>query len=232
MDAEYQEWLKDPTPDNLGKVVSAAAPVITSEIHRYSGPKTLLRSRAKLLAAKAIKTYDPTRGAALRTWVVSQLQPLTRYSNALKPMKISEDMNRKAAELNNVTQTLSHELGRRPTDSELADHMGITVRKIGKLREQAKPVMAESAFTAETEGEEAYEPILTQTSNLGLASEAIYDNLDDRTKAIYDHKTGSHGRPMYSNQEIAKRLGISPSMVTQISNDVAQKILRANQNVV
>ena len=120
MDTEYQKWLNDPTPDNLTKVVEAAGPVITSEIHRYSGPKTLLRGKAKLLTIKAIKSYNPTKGAALRTWVVSQLQPLTRYSNVLKPVKISEEMTRRSAELNNTAQQLSQQLGRNPSDTELS----------------------------------------------------------------------------------------------------------------
>lgn len=232
MDTEYQTWLADPTPDNLNKVVEAANPIITSEIHRYNGPKTLLRSEAKLLAAKAVKTYDPSKGTALRTWVVSQLQPLTRYSNTLKPMKISEDMSRKSAELNNVTQQLAHELGRAPSDAELADHMGISTVKIGKLREQAKPVMTESAFQPESESEEVYEPATSEVSNLGFASEAVYDNLDERSKVIYDFKTGAHGKKMLSNQEIAQRLGVTPSMITQITNDVSKRIIQANQNAI
>jgi len=231
MDAAYQEWLADSTPENLNKVVEAANPMITSEIHRYPGPKTLLRSQARLLAAKAVKTYDPTKGAALRSWMVTQMQPLIRYSNTLKPMKMSEDMGRKSAELNTVSQQLSQELGRNPTDEELADHIGISVPKINKIRSQVKPVMVESAFD-NPEDESMHEPAVQHVSNIGLADEAVYMSLNDRHKAIYDYKTGSHGTKPLSNQEIAKRMGISPAAISQITNDISTRILRATQNVI
>lgn len=229
MDIEYQNWLEDPTPDNLNKVVEAAGPVLTSEIHRIGGPSTLLRGRAKLLAAEAIKTYDPTKGAALRSWIATSMQPLTRYTKSLQPIKASENMLRRSAQLNTASQELAHELGHNPSDIELADHVGISVKAIHKLKKQITPIMAETALDSSGDDDDTtYAPALSVSSEIPVAAEAVYSSLDVRDKVIYDFKTGSHGKSQLSNKEIARRLGITPAAITQITDNISKRILRAS----
>lgn len=232
MKIEYQNWLENPTSANLNKVVESAGPVITSEIQRYAGPKPLLRARAKLLTAKAIRNFDPTKGASLRTWVVWQLQPLTRYSHYLKPVRVSEDTNRLSAAINTAKHELTQELGREPNDTELADHTGVNVNRLRSIKAQVKPVLAESFFDSTGDDDEIYAPALHESSGIDFASEAIYDSLDPRTKSIYDLKTGLHGSGSLTNQDIAKRFGMSPAAVSQISGDISKRILEAQQNVI
>ena len=83
---EYDEWVNDPSPDNMAKLVDTLKPTINSEVQRYKGPRPLLRARGKGLTIKAIRSYDPSRGAQLRSWVVTNLQPLTRYGQQLRPI--------------------------------------------------------------------------------------------------------------------------------------------------
>lgn len=232
MDVEYKNWLENPTQDNLNKVVEAAAPIITSEIHRYAGPKTLLRGRAKLLAAKAIRTFNPAKGASLRTWVVGQMMPLNRYSHQLKPVRVAEDASRQAAELNSMRNKLSQQLGRQPTEEELADDTGINVRRIRKLESQVKPVMMEGAFDTAEDDDTSYAPALYTSSGMDLASESVYDSLDRRDRAIYDLKTGLHGKRPLSNADIATRLGLTPSAISQISDNISSRVLGAQANVI
>jgi DNA-directed RNA polymerase specialized sigma subunit len=143
---EYTEWKKEPSPENLAKVVTALDPTINAEIQRYSGPKPLLRSKAKLLAVNAVRTYDPNRGAHIRSWLVTQLQPLSRYGQQLRPVHASEMAIRQAAELNRLEKEYGDMHGRNPTLPELADEVGIPVARIQKIRKQVKPVISESAF--------------------------------------------------------------------------------------
>ncbi|MFC1453593.1 sigma-70 family RNA polymerase sigma factor [Verrucomicrobiota bacterium] len=232
MNEQYLKWQQEPTPENLSGLVDNLSPVITSEIQRYKGPKILLRGQAKLLTIKAIKNYNPKYGAALSSWVVSQLQPLNRYSHNLKPIGVSELNTRKAAEINNVTNKLTSKLGRMPTDIELADDIGISTKKINKIRNQVKPVMTEGELAVDdVDNERTFEPALSTVNTLGLAKDIVYKNLPEKHRIVFDLKTGIKGQVL-SNKVIAKQLGVSPSMVTQMSNDIAKKIIEVNKHAI
>lgn len=220
---EYEQWAKDPSMDNMGRVVRALSPVINSEIQRYTGPKPLLKAKAKSLAAGAVRSYDPTKGAHIRSWLVTQMQPLARYSQQLKPVQIPEVANRQAAEVNRVRQQLSDELGREPTHIELADMTGLNPKRIKKLQEMVKPVVMESAFDVSEDSERSL-PGTSTTDTLGVSEEMVYESLDDRDKMIFDLKTGKHGRTALPNQEIARRIGVTPALISQRSSQIAEQI--------
>lgn len=224
---EYEMWKTDPTPDNMANIVSALEPTLNAEIQRYSGPKPLLRTKAKSLAIKAVKTYDPEAGAQLRSWVVTQLQPLSRYGQQLRPVHASEMAIRQAAELNRLRMEASDELGRDPTHEELADKSGLSIKRIKMLQKTIRPVVSEGTFTAGTsQGEDVGSSLPgTESGNVvGNAEEMVYDSLNDRDKMIYDLKTGKHGKAVLSNQEIAKRLGVTPALISQRSQMLALQI--------
>jgi RNA polymerase nonessential primary-like sigma factor len=229
--AEYDNWLADPSPDNMANVVKALDPMLVSEVQRYPGPKDILHSKAKTLAVKAVQTYDPIKGTGLRTWLTTQLQPLTRYSQHIKTVYVPEAVTRQAAELHTITENMHDNLGRMPTDEELADESGLSQAKIQKLRSRVRPAISESQLTAPT-AESPAMPALQRENPLVFSSEAVYDGLEAREKAIYDWKTGAHGQPQLSNQEIAARLGVSPGLITQLSQRIATQIQEASRYAV
>lgn len=221
----YDAWLADPTPDNMANIVTSLEPAINSEIQRYSGPKPLLRSKARGLAIQAIKKYDPARGAQLRSWVVTQLQPLSRYGQSLRPIHASEMAIRQAAELNRVSTELSDEIGHTPNHEELADHTGLSVKRIKMLRRTVIPVVSEGTIAGNAETDEGPNlPGTNQSNMLGNAEEIVYDSLNERDRQIYDWKIGRHGKPVLSNGEIAKRLGVTPALISQRSSQLAIQI--------
>lgn len=222
---EYDTWKTDPTPENLGKVVSAMDPVINSEIQRFTGPKPLLRSKARALAIKAVRSYDPASGAQLRSWVTTNLQPLSRYGQQLRAVHAPEVAIRQAAEVNRVRMEMSDNLGRDPEDQELADEVGISVKRIKDIRRMVKPTISEGGM-AEPQDEDSVAgmPAISQPNKLSLAEEMVYDSLSPRDKAIFDWKTGKRGKPLLSNQEIARRLGVTPALISQRSQGIAMQI--------
>ena len=221
----YDKWVVNQTPENLAGVVSAFAPTINSEIQRYEGPKTLLRSRAKILAIKAIKTYNPMSGANLNSWVVSNLRQLSRYGQGLRDVRVPELALRRAAEVNRVYNEMSSDLGRPPTDEELSDEIGISVKKLRRVREQAKASVVSSSFDATDDSDSSsFDPGVVESRNVPFATEAVYMSLNDRDKKIYDMRTGSHGSPVYSATDIAKRLGVSSAAISQRADFIGSQI--------
>lgn len=225
-DDAYLTWSANPTPENMKAVLDDLDPTINSEIQRFSGPKPLLRSRARALAVKAIRSYDPSSGAKLRSWVVTQLQPLSRYTNALKPVYAPEDASRKAYTISQARERFIDETGRDPTDEELADAIGISVPRLRKVQKMVPAVVHEQQQEA---GDDDLAPdhAIYHTNPVRDAADAVYRGLDARDKKIFDLRTGSHGQGSVQGQAIAKALGISPALVTQRSNDIARQILEA-----
>lgn len=224
MSGEYEKWLATPTPENMAEVLKTVEPTINSEVQRYTGPKPLLRSKARSLAIGAIKSYKPAQGTQLRSWVVTQLQPLSRYGQQLRPIHASEVAVRQAAQVNRVRQEMMDETGRDPSIEELADQTGVSVLRIKKLRQQIKPVLSESAFDVSSDPNSPGLPGTMEPDRMGTASDVVYASLSDRDKQIYDLKTGKHGVPAMSNQAIAKRLGVSAAMISQRSAQIAGQI--------
>ena len=227
----YKKWQADQTPESLAAVISELEPSINAEIHRYAGPKPLLRGQAKQLAIGAIRSYDPAQGAQLRSWVTTQLQPLSRYSASLKPVKIPEVAARQAAEINRLETELADELGYNPSVEELADKSGISVRRIQKLKQMVRPVVAEGTLqsTDTDEGPVGLNPAVDTVRSMSGVEEAAYESLSPRDKQIFDMKTGKHGQKLLSNQEIATRLGVTPALISQRTQTIAQTIQRLNE---
>lgn len=230
----YDRWSSDPTPDNMSKVVSSLDPTLNSEIQRYKGPKPILKTKAKQLAVKAVKTYDPASPAQLRSWVVTNLQPLTRYGREISSTThVPEVASRQAAEVESIRKRLVDELDANPTDEQLADETGISVKRVRQLRERVRPVVSEQAFRSE-EGGEVYDVAVEGTGPdpaLQTAREMVYESLDDRDKTILELKTGLHGKTPVDNMTIAKRLGVSPAFVSQRSANIAKMILETRNRV-
>ena len=221
----YDKWVVDQTPENMSGVLDSLMPTINSEIMRFEGPKAHLRSKAKALAVKAVKTFNPMSGAKLQSWVVTQLQPLSRYGQGLRDVKAPELAIRQAAEVDRVTKLLSDDLGRDPTDEEIADEIGISVKKVKRVRRQVVPSVTAGSFELAQETDNSYNaPGVSTVSKVPYAQEAVYMSLNPRDRFIFDARTGSHGARSLSAVDVAKRLGISPAAVSQRANVIAEMI--------
>ena len=227
----YEEWLADPTPERMGAALHSLRPLLTSEIQRYPGPRSVLRGKAKELAAGAVRTYDPASGAKLTSWVTTSLQPLNRYGRSVAgSVHVPEVAVRQAAELETKRLELVDQLGDEPTSEQLADASGLSTRRVVQLRSMVRPVMTEGALD-ELSGSDLDDgpgaPGVERVGpNVGLrhAADAVYAELDGRDKQIFELKTGYAGSPRLDNRTVAKRLGVSPALISQRSLDIANRI--------
>lgn len=226
----YDKWVVDQTPENMSGVLDSLMPTINSEIMRYEGPKSHLRSRAKAIAVKAVKTFNPMSGAKLQSWVTTNLKQLSRYGQGLRDVKAPELAIRRAAEIARVSKDLSDELGREPTMTELADEIGISPKKIQKIQKQVVASINSGAFDTESSEDAQTAPGVYTPSTLPFSAEAVYMSLSPEDKFIYDSKTGYHGAKILSGADISKKLGISAPRVSQRADYIGRLVQQiANQ---
>lgn len=219
-DTVYSQWKTNKTPETNTALLKTIQPVIDTAVLSYAGQDTspTIKSRARLMALKALDTYDPERGN-VRTHLLSQMQSLRRLSaQAQNIISIPEQVSLDYTRLTENENELRDSLGREPTDDEIADNTGLSVKRIRRIRAFNQPV-AEGTTTQEVP-EEAYGGDVASTiPGAHRAADAwfdfVYGDLSPTDKLIADLTMGRNGKRRTSTQDIARRLNITPGAVSQ-----------------
>ena len=150
---------------------------------------------------------------------MSHLQGLRRYASSIEktlsvPEQILIDRNR----VNSAGAELADRLGREASDSELADHAGISLKRLAYVRGYRPPVAeGQIGRQARLQGDESGLPAVAVRAadpRHDLA-EFLYHDLDPIDQVILERSLGLRGVPAAPQKEIAARLGISAPAVTQ-----------------
>lgn len=220
-DTTFDEWKKTQTPATNTKILGTVQPVIETALSSYVGQSATpaIRSRAKLMALKALNTFDPAAGN-VRTHLLSQLQSLRRLSaQEQNIIGIPEQVGLDYQKLSEAENELRDRLSRDPSDDEVADATGLSIRRIKKIRAFNQPI-AEGSTIIETGDDYAdaggiASNVPGQTNAQDAWLDFVYGDLSPTDKLIMDMTLGRNGRRKTSTQDIAKKLNISPGAVSQ-----------------
>jgi DNA-directed RNA polymerase specialized sigma subunit len=215
-DDAFTSWKKQPSPKTRGMLLRAVDPVISTALHSYApkgGPNS--RSQARLMAMKAFESYEPTQGS-LKTHLLSQLRGLQRVQGRSQQIiSIPERVVLDRQHLTEEEKVLRDRLGRDPSDGEIAGATGLSLKRINYIR-QAQPGVATGSIMDDTGTPFSPQSNMPGVDMPGMVwEEMIYNDLGPTNQAIMDFGLGLHGSPVLDNREIAQRLGITPSAVTQ-----------------
>jgi DNA-directed RNA polymerase specialized sigma subunit len=220
----YQNWSHNKSPQAMDDVLTHARDVIEKGITTYSGTDSpLMRSRARVIAAQAIQSYDPNSKANLSSWIMTNLQGLTRYRQQTSPIRVPERVQYELHAVNQANQELTDELGREPTMSELADRTGLSSKRIDYVRRFNRSIRTEGSFVDEEGG--TYLPGVAENSWQNVWAEFVYHDLDPTNKQIYDMIV----RKGASVNDAAAKLKMSASAVSQRAKKIADMISEADQ---
>ncbi len=217
--AHWATYKSDPSPTNAGKLVTLAKPILTSGVRAYGGADAgqSLNSKAKVIAAGALKSYDPKRGT-LKNHLLTNLQGLQRH--AAKQGQLLSVPERVAIDRQRVdsAETELRDLnGRDPSTSEVADHISLPHARIAYVRKY-RPGFTEgqsAAMVRSDDGDEGGEPAVMGSSPRSAWINYMYPDLDPIDQVIAEHGFGLHGRQPRSTGHIAKLLNLTPGAVSQ-----------------
>lgn len=223
---EFTAWQKTPDRQTTGLLLKKLSPAIDRGISAHVGtnPGPSIRSHARRLALQAVRSYDPIQ-ARLGTHVINNLQGLKRIARKQQQIiHIPERVSLDQAHLHRASADLEDILGRDPSASELADHTGLSLQRIARIR-QAKNPMAEGSFLQMTSADQGggYSPSVDSSSD-DIVLRAVYDDLDPINQKIVDWTLGRHGEKQLSNQQIAAKLRISPGAISQRRALIQQRL--------
>lgn len=194
-------------------------PTIEKALRAYApGATDVIRSRARIIAAGAVRSFKSGQGADLNTHVYRQLQRLQRMAPQISdPMPQPERTRRDSGKIMAAISQAADDIGREPTDEEIAELTGLPVRRVTKVRKGIRSRVSESqyneGFGNDDDAETDRDAVATERTGYDDWVDAVYHDLPEVDRVVMQYRTGFRGAPKLSNVDIAKRLRLSPAAI-------------------
>ena len=230
----WQQWnANGRKPEHLDQLHQAFRPLINAKLREWKAPRVNAAAFAADLdvhAYNAYDSYDPSRGTTLYTHVSNWLPKSHRYNTKQQNfVYMPEAQTRFIGPIRQAHDQLTDELGRVPTNAEITAHVNaqdpkfkLTAKRVETIRSNQKNDLPGSLWT--------YDPA-TKASNreqevlnlINAEITSIFPRQDDR--AVFEHIYGINGRATITGtNELAKKLGKSPSQISRIKSSVGAKV--------
>ncbi|MCX5129721.1 SigB/SigF/SigG family RNA polymerase sigma factor [Streptomyces sp. NBC_00347] len=179
---------------------------------------------------KAINRYDVERGVEFATFAIPTITGEIKrfFRDTSWSVKVPRRLQELRLDIAKAYDALEQRLGRRPSDHELAQRLGITDTELAEGLQAANGYTAGSLDAPLGEDTDAS----TLTASLG-AEEAAYDliecletlkplltTLSDRDRRILDLRFGEE----LTQSEIGDRLGLSQMHVSRLLNRITERL--------
>ena len=209
---------------------------IAMDYKDFGLPLLDLISEGNIGLVKAVERFDPRKGGKLSTYAAWWIkQSIKRaIANQGKTIRVPVHLVDRIAKMRRVSLKLLEELGREPTDKELADAMGMTRRRVTELWAAshrpasldapmgedddttfAERVRDENMLTADND------VIQQQTHQMLLE---FVTHLEKREETIIRYRFGLDGGPERTLEEVGVRFGVTRERIRQIQNVALAKL--------
>lgn len=222
--AQNQSGQVDPVLQE--QVFSRFEPVRRAAVSKYKAPLTPagFDTKSRALLASALTSWDPNRGAAPATHITGEMRRLYRENLQQQSVQNTEADAGLFGTMDAARTEFIDEFDRDPTPEEHLVRMNEMLPKNKRINaERFKQVQSRRGGVALSSGFEAT-PMSTQISLEKQTLEMLPYQLNDQEKNVYNHLFGRGGaRATESTNEIAAKLGLSPSKVSRLRKSIAMK---------
>lgn len=227
----YDVWKNNNTPEANDLMLKAINPIIDTAVKTYAGGghNPVIKSRAKKIVIDALPKYDPAN-TKLKTYIFNQLQGLKRFSmQQAQIISIPEQVQLDYVNLKKKEDELREDLGRDPSMQELSDATYLSPKRINYVRQLRLPSSEGTVLKpmVGSENTDFNDPSVINPGAdraVGAWHHFVYDSLNNTDKLIMEHSFGMLGKPVLSNQEIARKLGVSPAAISLRRNKIQQEL--------
>jgi len=201
---------------------------IAQDYSKYGVPLQDLISEGNIGLMKAVERFDPEKGGKLSTYAAWWIkQSIKRaLANQSKTIRLPVHMVDKISKTRKISNAMAEELGREPTDQELAEEIGISRSKLAMIKQASQRPASLDAPVFEGEVAE-YGDILGDENTVDpaatLSSKNMHSNLDDllevldeREQRIIDARFGLDGQKPMTLEEVGMEFGVTRERIRQL----------------
>ena len=221
------------------QMIKANLRLVVKIARDYEGiglPLLDLISEGNIGLMKAVERFDPAKGGKLSTygswWIKQSIK--RALANQSKTIRLPVHLVDKISKMRRLAMRLQEELGREPTDEELAIEMDMPVSRVTQMRLAAiRPASLDAPigdddsnnFAEVVQDENAdtpYEQLEDKTVTSMLRE--MVTTLDPREATILRYRFGLDGGPERTLEEVGEKFGVTRERVRQIQNIALRKL--------
>ena len=220
------------------KLVQANLRLVVSIAKKYIGQGVLfmdLVQEGSLGLIKAAEKFDYSKNfkfSTYATWWIKQTI-IRAISNNSRTIRIPVHMTDKIRQFKRMYTTLSFELGRDPTDKEIAERLGMTSKQILSIKKALikEPISLETPVTDDLNvgdyiEDKSYRSPENQTKNNVLKGSIgdILSTLPEREQKIVCCRFGINGEIPRTLEQLGEIMGYSKERIRQLEDNALTKI--------
>jgi RNA polymerase primary sigma factor len=209
---------------------------IARDYANFGLPLLDLVSEGNIGLMKAVERFDPKKGGKLSTYAAWWIkQSIKRaLANQAKTIRLPIHLVEKIGKMRRVSSQMMEELGREPTDDELAEEIGLSSAKVAALKNAAlrpasldQPIQDDASFqfgdiVGDEESDNPFETLRDKDTFEEI--EELLHLLDDRERMIINSRFGLDGQEPQTLEEIGETVGVTRERIRQLQNVALLKL--------
>lgn len=232
--ALWKTWKENgERPEDMEPLLKSLKPVTEMAARKYRGhvpiPDTALEGEINKHVIKGLRSYDPSKGAQIKTFLNYQLRSIRRFIISNQNFsRITEERAQSIGDYGRAVSELADTLGRAPTAMEIADKMNMSDRKIQKVTGATVEKLQQELRKDLVASVSMHDPFVDETPRIREVLQLIYPyELSPTEQVVFEFLTGKNNRKKTtSTSTIAREMGWTDSKVSQIRGSISEKVRR------